>query len=232
MVARALGVAAALGLALAARAATVAIDVGHTQEEPGATSARGVPEFLYNARLAREIAEALARAGHRALVLGADGRGGEPAKRAARAAAADLLVSVHHDSVQPRFLEPWDYRGERLHYSDQFSGFSLFVSRANPRLAESLRCASAIGGRLRAAGFSPSRYHADPIAGEDRPFADELNGVHYFDRLAVLRNARIPALLFEAGVIVHRDEEMRLRQAGTRQRIAESVAGALGECLQ
>jgi len=35
--------------AASARAATVAIDVGHFIEEPGATSARGRPELDFNA---------------------------------------------------------------------------------------------------------------------------------------------------------------------------------------
>jgi N-acetylmuramoyl-L-alanine amidase len=85
---------------------------------------------------------------------------------------------------------------------------------------------------LRRAGFAPSRYHADPVVGENRPFADEANGVHYFDNLAVLKTASIPALLFEAAVIVNRDEELRMRDPVVRQRIADSVASAAGACLK
>ncbi len=43
---------------------------------------------------------------------------------------------------------------------------------------------------MRASGLTPSRYHADPVLGENRPFADEANGVHYFDNLAVARSVR------------------------------------------
>jgi N-acetylmuramoyl-L-alanine amidase len=67
--------------------------------------------------------------------------------------------------------------------------------------------------------------------GENRPFADEENGVHYFDNLAVLKTARIPALLFEAGVIVNRDEELRMRDPAVRSRIAEAITEAVGSCL-
>jgi len=67
--------------------------------------------------------------------------------------------------------------------------------------------------------------------GENRPFADEANGVHYFDNLAVLKTASIPALLFEAGVIVNRDEEMRMRDPAVRKRIAEAIGNAVGACL-
>jgi N-acetylmuramoyl-L-alanine amidase len=214
-------------------AASIAIDVGHYLKQPGAISARGVPEFEYNLKLARDIDVRLRQAGHRTLLIGDDGLSEDLARRAPRAASMDFFISVHHDSVQARYMSAWDYEGVTYWYAgDTFAGFSLFVSRANPQLAASLKCASAIGAALRQAGFVPSRYHADPVLGENRPFADELNGVHYFDNLAVLRTATIPALLFEAGVIVNRDEELRMRDPAVRQRIAESVEKGVGACLQ
>ncbi|MGH8662479.1 MAG: N-acetylmuramoyl-L-alanine amidase [Burkholderiales bacterium] len=219
-------------LAPAAFAASIAVDVGHYLKEPGVISARGIPEFEYNLRLAREISGALGRAGHSTILIGDDGMAENLGSRAPRASGMDLFISIHHDSVRPRFLSSWESGGETFLYSDQFSGFSLFVSRLTSRMEASLNCASAIGAALREAGFTPSRYHADPIVGENRPFADEANGVHYFDNLAVLKTASIPALLFEAGVIVNRDEELRLRDPAVRKRIVESVAAGIGACLQ
>ena len=113
---------------------------------------------------------------------------------------AALFVAVHHDSMQARLLSTWTYEGAEYKYGDRFEGFSLFVSRENAGWKKGLACASAIGAALIKAGFKPSLYHADPKVGENRAFADKRNGVHYFDRLAVLRNANMPALLFEAGV--------------------------------
>jgi N-acetylmuramoyl-L-alanine amidase len=223
---------ASVGLAPAAYGASIAVDVGHYLAKPGVISARGVTEFKYNLQLSREVAEALQRAGHRILLIGADGLAENLGGRAPRAAGMELFLSIHHDSVQPRFLSSWEVDGETLLYSDQFSGFSLFVSRLNSHTEASLKCASAIGAALRAAGFTPSRYHADPIVGENRPFADEANGVHYFDNLAVLKTARIPALLFEAGVIVNRDEELRMRDPAVRIRIVESIVSGAGACLR
>ena len=142
-------------------------------------------------------------------------------ERTRAAQGADLLVSIHHDSVLP----------ERLAQADRYSGFSLFVSRRNPHAAKSLGCASAIGAALRAAGRVPSRYHAEPIAGENRPFADEMNGVHYFDELIVLRTAAMPAVLVEAGVIVNRREEAEMLDVAVRRRIAEAIAQGAQACL-
>lgn len=213
-------------------AASIAVDVGHYLKNPGAISARGVPEFEYNLQLAREIEAALKHAGHRTLLIGDDGLSEDLAKRAPRASGMDLFISIHHDSVQPHYLSQWEHEGATHHYSsDVFSGYSVFVSRLNPHTGASLKCASAIGAAMRTAGFTASRYHADPVLGENRPFADEPNGVHYFDNLAVLKTASIPALLFEAGVIVNRDEELRMRDPAVRKRIAEGIAAAVGICL-
>jgi N-acetylmuramoyl-L-alanine amidase len=211
--------------------ATVAIDVGHFIEEPGATSARGRPELDFNLELAQEIESAVRSRGLGTMLIGADGFMSRLTQRTAAGADADFFLAVHHDSVQPHFLETWEFdRVERL-FSDRYSGFSLFVSRKNRSLARSLACASAMGEALRHAGFSPSLYHADPIPGENKPFADRRNGVHYYDNLIVLKTARTPAVLLEAGVIVNRDEETQVLSVETRRKIAAAVAQGLDRCL-
>jgi N-acetylmuramoyl-L-alanine amidase len=211
--------------------ATVAVDVGHFSAEPGTMSARGRPEFEFNRDLALEVRAALAGRGLDTLLIGADGSMAHLSRRTAAAAGADLLLSVHHDSTQPQFFLSWSDGGADRSYSDRYAGFSLFVSRRNVDVAASLRCASAIGAALRAAGFAPSLYHADPIPGESKPFADRENGVHYYDNLVVLHTARSPAVLLEAGVIVNREEETKLASPETRRRIAAAVAVGASRCL-
>jgi N-acetylmuramoyl-L-alanine amidase len=218
-------------LAGAAAAQSVALDIGHFLEKPGAMSARGREEFGFNRELALEIARALKERGLRTQLIGADGAQIRLSARATQGRGADFFLSVHHDSVQPHFLEAWTHAGEARNFSDRYAGFSLFVSRRNPALGARLACASALGEALRRAGFRPSLYHADPIAGESKPFADRANGVHYYDNLVVLKTAASPAVLFEAGVIVNRDEELVLGQIATRERIAVAVAAGLGRCL-
>jgi len=210
--------------------APVAVDVGHFLAEPGALSARGRPELEFNRALALDLRDALEAQGDRVRLIGAAGDLGVLSRRTTAARGASLFLSVHHDSVQPHYLEEWSHEGETRRFSDRFAGFSLFVSRRNPDLVASLACASAIGAGLRAAGFAPSLYHAEPIPGESKPFADRLNGVHYFDNLVVLHTATQPAVLLEAGVIVNRAEELRMREPATRRRIAEAVAAGVREC--
>jgi N-acetylmuramoyl-L-alanine amidase len=221
-----------LALCGPAAAVEVVVDVGHFLEEPGATSARGRPEFEFNRVLAADVARAIERRGASVKLVGADGSMRQLMGRVQAARGAKLLLSVHHDSVQPHFLETWNHDGVERLFSDRYAGFSLFVSRKNPEVEKSLACAAAIGAALRASGFRPSLYHAERIPGEMKPFADRRNGVHYYDNLVVLRHAAGPAVLLEAGVIVNRAEEQTVAEAGTRAKIAAAVASGLGACLE
>ena len=204
-------------------AALVAVDVGHYHAEPGVISASGIPEFEFNLKLALEVRERLEKSGMKVRMIGDKGNVIFLNHRTRAAAGADLLVSIHHDSMRESVIAT---------KRDQLAGFSLFISRNNPQVAKSLACASAIGAELRAAGFTPSRYHADPVIGENRPFADEANGVHYYDNLGVAKTAKMPALLVEAGVIANRREEKRMLDPQVRERVARAVAQGAQRCLR
>jgi N-acetylmuramoyl-L-alanine amidase len=210
----------------------VALDVGHSLKRPGAVSARGVPEFAFNQALAAPVADALRESGYAPRLIGVDGNIHDLRGRTSRAQGAAFFLSIHHDSVQPRYLDTWMIDGVKRAYSDRFSGFSLFVSRANPALEQSLDCAVAIGARLRRAGFTPSLHHAEPIPGENRPLADTANGVYFFDDLVVLKTAAMPAVLIEAGIIVNRRDEFRLQENKARHAIAQAIAQGLDACLR
>lgn len=209
---------------------SIAIDIGHTKAHPGAMSARGTSEFVFNQAFAQQLRDALAARSQRVRMINENGGLKNLRERSQYADGAAFLISVHHDSVQPHYLEKWTYNGSERRYSDRYSGFSLFVSRLNQRFAESLRCASAIGRSLQAQGFSFTKHHAEPIPGEDRQWADAENGVYYFDELLVLKTAAQPALLFEAGIIVNRAEELELLDADRQRKMAAAVAGGLAAC--
>lgn len=214
-------------------AANVAIDVGHTLEAYGATSARGFKEFDFNRNLAEKLALALRepKRGLTARLINSDGKIERLDDRPRQAIGADFFISVHHDSVQPDLLEEWEWNGEKQTYSDRYVGFSLFVSRKNPAPETSLRCASAIGARLRRMGFGAATHHAGSIVDTPRPYADKDNAVHYYDNLVVLYRTTLPAVLFEAGVIKHRAEEVALRDPEYQARMADALATGIAACL-
>jgi N-acetylmuramoyl-L-alanine amidase len=210
----------------AAAAPQVAVDVGHTLIEPGAVSARGRTEYAFNRDLAGDLADALAGHGLRVSPVNFDGTAGSLPERPARAVGSDFLISIHHDSIGAEYLEYWDWDGSEASYTTLKRGFGIFVSRRNPDLAASLRCASAVGERMRRAGFEATPWHA-----RKHVPADAVNGVWFFDNLVVLHKATFPAMLFEAGVIKHREEELELLEPERRKRMADILAAGLAACL-
>lgn len=205
---------------------TVAVDVGHGLADGGATSARGRPEFAFNRQLAGELAGALRR--HRFAVREVNFAGdiGSLAERPVQAAGSDFFISIHHDSIGEAWLQSWDWDGREQTYTEVKRGYGLFVSAANPDLPASLRCASAMGALLRRAGFVPSDWH-----GRTHRPADADNGVWYYDNLVVLYRTTLPAVLFEAGVIKHRAEELVLLDPARRARMADALATGIAACL-
>lgn len=212
----------------------VAVDTGHSPRQPGATSATGIGEFYFNQRLAAELVAALQAAGFSASrQLNADGRIGGLRERTRAAAdmAAALFLSIHHDSVQPHYLQERTVNGVTRRHTERFSGHSLFVSARNAQAAASEALARRIGARLRSSGLRPTLHHAEPITGENRPLLDAELGVYRFDDLVVLHSASMPAVLIEAGIIVNRDEERALATPAHRQRIIDAVVqGVIAHC--
>lgn len=210
----------------------LAIDAGHSLAHSGAASATGKPEFKFNAALAGVVSDFLTSHGTTIVRIGHDGKMDNLKQRTATAnqANATFFLSLHHDSVQPRYLKTWQWQGETRQYSDYASGFSLFVSRKNPFSEQSLRCASAIGTALREKGLQPSPHHAENISGENREWADKANGVYFYDDLIVLKTAAMPAVLLEAGVIVNKEEEQAVQTPQRRNLIATAIESGLNNC--
>ncbi|MEO6744994.1 MAG: N-acetylmuramoyl-L-alanine amidase [Caldimonas sp.] len=209
---------------------TIAIDPGHTREQPGAISARGVPERAFNEALSAQVVASLRHAGFAQTFAthpdDATGIGLEDRTRVAAEHGARLFVSIHHDSVQPQHLTGWSHRGVERRHTPRIRGHSLFVSGRGDEAAESLRFARLLGAELGRRCLAPTLHHAEPVAGEDRELIDRALGIYRYDELAVLRTATMPALLFEAGVIVHRGEEARLQRPAHRRLLAGALTRA------
>jgi len=205
----------------------VALDVGHGLTDTGATSARGRSEYEFNRDLAWVLAGRLRENGLAVIEVNFDGGIRKLTDRPLRAQGADFFLSIHHDSISEAFLESWDWDGGEQSYTTVKRGFGLFVSSRNPDLPASLRCASALGAALRADGFEPTSWH-----GRKHLPADAANGVWYYDNLVVLHRTTLPAVLFEAGVIKHREEELELLDPQRQQRMSEALARGLSVCLR
>jgi N-acetylmuramoyl-L-alanine amidase len=208
----------------------VALDIGHSVRRPGATSASGRGEHEFNVSLASVVLAALAEGGFRSSFIlespDAEIPLGERTALAARENAS-ILLSIHHDSVQPGYLQEVRTGDTVRRFSDRFHGFSVFVSAENARAGASRQLGAMLGEEMVQAGFQPSLHHAEAIPGEGRPLLDARIGLYRFDGLIILRTARMPAALLEAGVIVNRSEEQVISALPTQRRIAAAVLGAV-----
>ena len=210
----------------------VVVDVGHTAQVPGAFSARGVPEFDFNLRLAKEVERALLDAGFaRTALLVTEGRS-RPGLfgRVERAndVTADLFLSIHHNSVPGKFKETWEYEGKQHQYCDRFSGHSIFVSNDNVNRQASLQFGRLLGLELKARELKYTPHYTEAFMGKfRRVLVDAEAGVYRYDQLIVLRKTHMPAVLLEAGSIVNREEELLVGTPERQALISAAVTDAV-----
>jgi N-acetylmuramoyl-L-alanine amidase len=208
------------------------VDVGHTAEVAGAMSARGVTEYDFDLRLAKQIDRDLTAAGfgRTVLLITAEAPTAGLFKRAARANAlkADLFLSIHHDAVPDSFLQTWQFEGQEQHFSDRFPGHSIFISNDNADPRGSLAFGRLLGNALKARGLRYTPHYTEKFMGNRRrELVDAQAGVYRYDQLIVLKDTRMPAVLLEAGSIVNRDEELLLATPERHALVGAAVVEAV-----
>lgn len=208
------------------------VDVGHTAKVPGAMSARGVNEYEFNLRLAKQIEQRLIDAGFARTVLlitaAPPYRGLVERVMRANSLPADLFLSIHHDSVPDSFLETWEYDGQQLSFSDRFKGHSIFVSYENGNRTGSLVFGRLLGQELQGRGLQYTPHYTEKFMGHRRrELVDAEAGVYRYDQLVVLKATRMPAVLLEAGSIINRDEELAMDSSERQSLISAAVIDAV-----
>ena len=209
----------------------VALDIGHTKNSGGALSAHGIYEYYYNQKVAFLLLPKLTQAGFKkSFIINEDGDDISLIGRTieAKIHKADLLISIHHDSVRPCNLSSWWHNGQYLYYCDMFKGFSIFVADNNSNSKNSLILAKLIGTELLNRGFSPTLHHSDPVRGENRKLIDPEKGIYEFNKLVILKTATMPAVLLECGLIKNREEEKAINSA-YRNKLVDAIVAAIIE---
>jgi len=230
----------------AAKDIVIVLDVDHIARQPGEecrrlmpapcpwgeTSARGIPEYDFNIKLAQRIKEELVHTGFNSTYIMVTQVGGASGlyQRVERAKNmnADIFLSIHHDGVRDEYLKPWLYKGEEHFFFDDSKGFSLHVSPRNIKYQESLSFARILADELIRSGLHFTSVHepSNPV-GARVPFVDPMRGIYRRDRLVVLSKTEMPAVLLEAGVIVNRDEELVVSTPAYQGIIATAITEAV-----
>lgn len=198
------------------------IDIGHTPKKNGATSSTCIKEYEYNKNLTYSILDSLKDEKDLNITLSSESENQEISfeDRYNSSKNRDLFFSIHHDSVQEQFIK---YSEKSCPQTDYAKGFSIFVSRENVSFEKSLNYAKTFAQALVDAGLTPSLHHNENIKGENREIIDEKLGIYYFDDLKVLRNAHSPAILFEAGVIVNKEDEKFVQTKEFKKIVADAL---------
>jgi N-acetylmuramoyl-L-alanine amidase len=135
---------------------------------------------------------------------------------------------VHHDSVPEWFLEAWTHEGKPARFSDRFAGHSLFVSSQNGEAQASYLFAQMLGRELKIQGMRYTPHYTLPAMDwKRRDLLDPETGVYRFDQLVVLRDTKVPTVLFEAGSIINRSEELLMGSPERHAKIAAAVTDAV-----
>lgn len=214
----------------------VAVDAGHGGEDPGAIGRGGTREKDVTLAIARALAARLDQEPGMRAVLTRDRDEFVPLPertRRARAAHADMFISVHADSIADRSI----------------SGASVYVlslhgasSEAARIIAERENSADLLGGvPLSGQGeLTPILLDAtqSEIIGVSATAAERvvasLQGVGELRKpqvqragFVVLKSPAIPSMLIETAYISNPAEERRLRSAAQQARLAAAIAGGV-----
>lgn len=223
-------------LEVSAKDFLVAIDLGHSAHQPGAVSSRGIGEFFFNKRIGERLHSKITaqKSFIKSFIINGEdgdisllGRANVASKR-----KADLLVSIHHDSVQPEFISYWHYNGKKQHFCDLYKGFSLFYSELNADPHNSLLFAILLGSEMVKNKLTPSLHHVPYMKGENKGLVDPDRGIYKYNNLKILKTATIAAVLIECGIIVNREEEVELCKPEYQDRVVNAIMEAIRKYVQ
>ena len=223
----------------AARDVIIAVDAGHGGEDPGATGPDGTHEKNVTLAIARALAARIDGEPGMHAVLTRDGDYFVPLRdrmERARAAHADLFVSIHADSVRDRSIE-----GSSVYILSE-RGAS---SEAARRLADQENAADLKGGislaaqapELRSvlmdlsqnASMAQSGEAAQDVLGAlDRVGAVRKREVQQA-AFVVLKSPDVPSMLVETAYISNPSEERRLRDPQQQQRLAQAIFSGIAD---
>lgn len=213
------------------RLRVITVDAGHGGRDPGASGRLGLKEKTVTLDVARRLAELLRRDGFQVILTRSDDRFIPLYGRTAIAnrAGADLFISVHANASRSRRVDGF----EAYYLSEATDDHARALEAAeNAALPEEVGNGHAVSSNSEAILwdllYTEHRVESSELASHicrgmsAGSLASKSRGVKSA-RFAVLKGARMPAVLVEIGFISHPGEEFRLRAPDYRQRIAEGI---------
>jgi len=214
----------------------IAIDPGHGGVDPGAIGVSGIYEKIITLAAAKQLKTRLEATGRYKVILTRDrdvSLGLSERREIARAAAADIFVSLHADSMVNKSIR----------------GLSVYTlsEKASDKEAETLAeqensADSIIGVDLSHESQEVRHILVDLAQRESMNLATRLasnlinelerevtlvRNSHRFARFAVLKSPDIPSVLIEMGYLSNREDETALKKETYRAKLATAVVRGL-----
>lgn len=213
------------------RLRVITVDAGHGGHDPGAFGRLGLKEKSVTLDVARRLAELLRRDGFQVILTRSDDRFLPLVSRTAIAnrAGADLFISVHANASRSRAAGGF----EAYYLSEATDDHARALEAAeNAALPEEVGNGHAVSSNSEAILwdllYTEHRAESSELASQicrgmsGSSLVSKSRGIKSA-RFAVLKGARMPAVLVEVGFLTHPGEEARMRTPDHRQRIAEGI---------
>ena len=217
----------------------IVLDSGHNPATStlgtGAMSVTGVPEVAYNDRFSSELAKALQDAGFDVVLTRTPDKEQGLKERYQIANSfkwrrSAVFISIHHDSTELQNLKEITVNDTPTYQTIRpIAGTSFHISRESKKYNKSLILANHIAKVVKDTGRTLNMDHASDNNIKPLELAVNDLAIYHHDKLAVLKNNELPALLIEVGVIVDKDDERLVSDDGERTRLVGAiVAGVKG----
>jgi len=208
----------------------IAIDIGHAESGSDEKSSIGRNEALCSEALARTLVIQLKEAGFDSSFI-IPTEPGNPSVQSrlatARARNAYLMLSLRAGTIQP---SGWKSKSsdEKKQILEKCSGYAIVISdKDSPRAAENSKLGQLIGSHLREVDLPPFRESAKMNSNNRRALDD--NGVYRHNELEILKQATIPVVRIEYGILKNRRDEKKLQDPEYIEKMAKAIVEALQE---
>ncbi|MDP3804360.1 MAG: N-acetylmuramoyl-L-alanine amidase, partial [Candidatus Omnitrophota bacterium] len=211
---------------------TIIIDPGHGGKDPGAISGRfRIKEKGLTLAISKKLKNILERHGIKVIMTRDDDTFIPLPKRSAIAnkSGADLFVSVHINASRTRSMRGFEcyYLSEATDDNaraiEAFENSSLKLSD-NAMAEHSTKLDKALWDMMLTENRRESAELAGRICGSvEKSMITRNRGIRTA-RFYVLKRTRIPSVLVEVGYISNRIEEMKFKEPGYLDRVAEALA--------
>lgn len=219
----------------------VVIDAGHGGVDPGAIGVSGVYEKQLTLQMARQLRKELEKSRTFKVVLTRDSDIFIPLRERiaiARAANADLFISLHADSVPDR-----QTRGVSVYTLSEKSSdaeAAALADRENKAdliggmdlTQESAEVTSILIDLAQRETMNLSASFAADVVSALKPRTKLLPNTHRFAGFAVLKAPDVPSVLIELGFLTNPQDERLLRDPEHRARVAHDLGRAIERYFQ